>query len=385
VYFGGKLVRKEYKPYLQDGRWVYYGNQPSAGATLATDRLGSVQTGSQTTYYPYGEERTLTNNDTQKFATYTRDRATGLDYANARYYSSQIARFTIPDPSASSVSPVTPQSWNRYSYVRGDPANSSDPSGLVMSAKDCIEDPEACEAEDWGIHTGVAIGGGLGGAGGALPGWCGVTVAAGLFGTTPVTVPCTGTAAPSPRPTIPTCADNLNAVSPGWTSNLNLSTVTWRILNENSFNYLGFNSYQAGNGPNPMGATGPLINWDTLFNEDIAIASVIVNLANTPTAGKPDYGSIFASAYQNGNFSNAYRIAIRAFTASDAYTNECFDMIIALTAASLVLTNGSQVPIYYNNWRGVLQDGTVYPPNGCQFQINNTKFLNYKDVLPCTP
>jgi RHS repeat-associated protein len=109
---------------------VYYGNQPSAGATLASDRLGSVQTGSRTTYYPYGEERDATNNDTQKFATYTRDRATGLDYANARYYSSQIARFTTADPYGGSARGRRPQSWNRYAYVLNDPINHTDPSGL---------------------------------------------------------------------------------------------------------------------------------------------------------------------------------------------------------------------------------------------------------------
>jgi RHS repeat-associated protein len=119
---------------LQDGRWVYYGNQPSAGATLASDRLGSVQTGSRTTYYPYGEERTATNNDTQKFATYTRDSATSLDYANARYYSSQIARFTTADPYQASGGPSDPQSWNRYAYVQGDPVNANDPSGNFLVA-----------------------------------------------------------------------------------------------------------------------------------------------------------------------------------------------------------------------------------------------------------
>ena len=96
VYFGGKLVRKENKPELQDGVWVSQG-----GATLGSDRLGSVlygQTWSTTFYYPYGEERNPTTNDTQKFATYTRDSATGLDYAQNRYYSSQIARFTTAGP-----------------------------------------------------------------------------------------------------------------------------------------------------------------------------------------------------------------------------------------------------------------------------------------------
>jgi len=44
-------------------------------------------------YYPYGQERgTVTENDTAKFGTYTRDAATGLDYAMNRYYQSTWGR-----------------------------------------------------------------------------------------------------------------------------------------------------------------------------------------------------------------------------------------------------------------------------------------------------
>ena len=39
-------------------------------------------------FYPYGEEITSTGNDREKFATYTRDSYTGLDYAGQRYYAS---------------------------------------------------------------------------------------------------------------------------------------------------------------------------------------------------------------------------------------------------------------------------------------------------------
>ena len=75
---------------------------------------------------------TLANppNDQEKFATYTRDAATGLDYANQRYYSSVIGRFTRPDPFEGSARPEAPQSWDRYTYVENDPPNSLDPEGL---------------------------------------------------------------------------------------------------------------------------------------------------------------------------------------------------------------------------------------------------------------
>ena len=49
---------------------------------------------------------------------------------NNRYYSNAYGRFMTPDPSTSSQDPRIPQSWNRYSYVIGDPVNGTDPSGL---------------------------------------------------------------------------------------------------------------------------------------------------------------------------------------------------------------------------------------------------------------
>ena len=125
VYFGGKRV----------------GTIDQTGAMLSfvTDRLGS-----HGSYYPYGEEKTTPlPNDEVKFATYTRDSATGLDYADQRYCSSQFGRFLSPDPYRASSGPSNPASWNRYSYVGGDPVNNSDPFGLdtcpVGSYAKCVD------------------------------------------------------------------------------------------------------------------------------------------------------------------------------------------------------------------------------------------------------
>ena len=102
-----------------------------AGRLLAPqDRLQS-----QGKYFPYGEDRYSPNpanpaNDQEKFATYTRDSATGLDYAYQRYYNSQTGRFMTADPYAGSALLGAPQSANRYSYTINDPANVNDPQGL---------------------------------------------------------------------------------------------------------------------------------------------------------------------------------------------------------------------------------------------------------------
>jgi RHS repeat-associated protein len=138
VYFRGRLVRKENMPEWVDGVWQYLWEAP--GVTMGTDRLGSVRyreyTG-EASYYPYGEEETPTANDTQKFATYTRDSATGLDYAQNRYYASQIGRFTTADPNGRSARGGKPLSWNRYAYVVGDPVNANDPAGMEDIPVDC--------------------------------------------------------------------------------------------------------------------------------------------------------------------------------------------------------------------------------------------------------
>ncbi len=93
---------------------------------MYTDRLGSVGK-----YFPYGEERpSATGGDVEKFATYFRDGATGLDYAVNRYYDSGTGRFLTADPYRASAAVADPQSWNRYSYTGSDPVNYFDPAGL---------------------------------------------------------------------------------------------------------------------------------------------------------------------------------------------------------------------------------------------------------------
>jgi RHS repeat-associated protein len=90
-------------------------------------------------YFPFGEDRTAPSpanppNDQEKFATYTRDSATLLDYAYQRYYNYQLGRFQTPDPYTVAASSVLPQSWNRYAYVQNDPINAIDPGGLFLIA-----------------------------------------------------------------------------------------------------------------------------------------------------------------------------------------------------------------------------------------------------------
>jgi RHS repeat-associated protein len=118
VYFGGKLIRAE-------------------GVTVATDRLGSVRAnanGTQIRYFPFGEERTSTADNVEKFGSYFKDTG-GMYYADQRHYNYIQGRFLTPDAAGmGAVDPGNPTSWNGYSYVGGDPVNHFDPTGTTCVA-----------------------------------------------------------------------------------------------------------------------------------------------------------------------------------------------------------------------------------------------------------
>jgi RHS repeat-associated protein len=144
IYFYGISGQKlgTYKPFVYSNASftvtaidtnLYFGSRTivSRGVTVIPDRLGSNRAGGSR-YFPYGEEQPIaTAQDRDKFATYYRDGTTGLDYAQNRYYASTLGRFLSPDPYQASAGAENPGSWNRYTYVVGDPINQVDPTGLV--------------------------------------------------------------------------------------------------------------------------------------------------------------------------------------------------------------------------------------------------------------
>jgi RHS repeat-associated protein len=111
---------------------VYFGSKVivSRSGPVSRDRLGSSRTGGSK-YYPYGEEQQVTAQDKDKFATYFRD-ATGLDYAQNRYYANTMGTFTSPDPAGlAAADTADPRGWNMYAYVGSDPINHYDRTGLL--------------------------------------------------------------------------------------------------------------------------------------------------------------------------------------------------------------------------------------------------------------
>lgn len=60
---------------------------------------------------------------------------------HARYCSPLLGRFLSVDPGLGNS--VQPQSWNRYTYVRGNPLKYTDPTGQYTVA--CAEGDEECQ------------------------------------------------------------------------------------------------------------------------------------------------------------------------------------------------------------------------------------------------
>jgi RHS repeat-associated protein len=87
-------------------------------------------------YYPFGEEATAFNQDTErmKFTGHERDLASlagagdDLDYMHARFCSPMVGRFLSVDPRLD-INPKRPGAWNRYSYVGDNPLIWVDPNG----------------------------------------------------------------------------------------------------------------------------------------------------------------------------------------------------------------------------------------------------------------
>ncbi len=105
---------------------------------LGTPRLITTISGTQAAYhayYPFGEEATAFNQDTEpmKFTGHERDLASpsgagdDLDYMHARHESPVTGRFVSVD--SADAKPTKPQSWNRYVYTWDNPIRYFDSDG----------------------------------------------------------------------------------------------------------------------------------------------------------------------------------------------------------------------------------------------------------------
>jgi len=127
--------------------WHYYHADGLGSTRAVTDDIGAVE---QT--YEYDVYGAVTGgsgslDNSFQFAGEQVDATTGLQYLRARYYDAETGRFISRDPIASSPgAPINP-----FSYVRSNPANAIDPTGLCVFGIEC-PDPS-------GIVEGVLEGG----------------------------------------------------------------------------------------------------------------------------------------------------------------------------------------------------------------------------------
>ncbi len=105
----------------------YYLNNHLGSADVIIDEQGS-QT-DRIRYLPFGGYRTLPK-ERHTFTGKERDEVTDNYYFEARYYNSNIRRFTQADTIVPDL--YDPQSLNRYAYARNSPVVYVDPSGHIV-------------------------------------------------------------------------------------------------------------------------------------------------------------------------------------------------------------------------------------------------------------
>lgn len=181
-----------------------------SGSNVSTDKGGDIV--ELNDYFPYGESRIEFSNDFENNYLFTgqeKDDESGLYYYGARYYDSEIGRFTSVDPWEGDVN--DPQTLNKYTYVNNNPLKYNDPTGEALQSIPAVlgvfaawvgggaavgigvqgvSDHLTGQQSGWEDYAGAAAGGAIQGAVSALsPGLGLAVVGGGLAGATATTLP----------------------------------------------------------------------------------------------------------------------------------------------------------------------------------------------------
>ena len=134
------IVTIKTKPALQERTIAFQAKDHLGGAAVIVDENGDLL--EQLDYHPYGSTRLeqvySDFEESRKFTGKELDEETGLYYFGARYYDSDIGRFTSQDPAAYNLNDLEknifdPQNLNTYSYSRNNPIVFIDPDGRLIS------------------------------------------------------------------------------------------------------------------------------------------------------------------------------------------------------------------------------------------------------------
>ena len=125
VYLAGQRIAEDHWQCSADTHTVTYFHADALGSPVATtDATGNVL--ERTYYAPYGEALNRTV-DGPGYTGHVMDAATGLVYAQQRYYDPVVGTFLSIDPVA--ADPGSGGNFNRYWYANNNPYGFTDPTG----------------------------------------------------------------------------------------------------------------------------------------------------------------------------------------------------------------------------------------------------------------
>jgi RHS repeat-associated protein len=127
VFFSGKRVARRD---VSDNSVHYYFSDHLGSTSVVTNSTGATLE-QDLDYFPYGGIAQGASTDHYLFTGKERDSESGLDYFGSRYFGSSFGRFMTPDEPFADQDTGNPQSWNLYSYVRNNPLNATDPTGMA--------------------------------------------------------------------------------------------------------------------------------------------------------------------------------------------------------------------------------------------------------------
>ncbi len=125
IYLGSKRIARIDLP---ANALHYYLSDHLGSTSIVVSSVGAIE--EESDYSPFGTESIVMTGGANhyKFTGKERDAESGLDNFGARYDSSSMGRFMTPDPLGGEK--IDPQTLNKYSYVRNNPINLIDPTGL---------------------------------------------------------------------------------------------------------------------------------------------------------------------------------------------------------------------------------------------------------------
>ena len=160
----GKLVA-EYSTAIVTTQQVSYLTQDHLGSQrIVTNENGAVT--DRKDYSAFGEETisaqrttgvgyTAAQEPRKNYTGYEKDTESGLEFAQARYYSATHGRFTSVDSLMASATIKNPQTFNRYSYVLNSPYKFTDPLGLLPASSHSGGGNGFCAAENSSCEGGA--------------------------------------------------------------------------------------------------------------------------------------------------------------------------------------------------------------------------------------